>query len=393
MLQLIPISLSIAVAILTLTAIFSVTPQMFKSIQCPPIESDTEVPAYSILNSATLEGTDDPQAVFLYANPDTHALYLAEGGTPAIHILDTDTLAQTAQFDITGFPNGLFFNKLNNKIYVIDDANTEVQVYDGTTFESIANVTLLTNAVQSDPDLGTNLMYIAESNGGTNSYQVLDMSTDTIIGEGNATGTIFGIAHDDLTSQTYLVAVSDDTTNIYNSTNQQTGTKSTVSGKWVDVDEAGDFFYVLAPQAQKLYVFDRLTTNLVESVDLFLNDVLTTFMVVEPNEHLLFFSDDGGRSMQVYSTVTNEKVAGPANLGAVFYNPAFDPQREIGYVYDFDTNSIVSFNLFDIPAGDPGAIAWEESCVNLRTQTTFVPVLLTLAIVVVALFVVTKLFN
>jgi hypothetical protein len=42
---------------------------------------------------------------------------------------------------------------------------------------------------------------------------------------------------------------------------------------------------------------------------------------------------------------------------------------------------------------DAGAAAWATSCENLKTQTAVVPVLITLAVVISAILIVTRLFG
>lgn len=107
-----------------------------------------------------------------------HRLFLAALGNNTIEIIDLNAGRQTHTITELHEPQGVFYSSLLNKIYVANGASGECKVYDGESYQPIANVKVSGDADNVRYDSNSNLIYI----GCESDISILNPISNQIVG-------------------------------------------------------------------------------------------------------------------------------------------------------------------------------------------------------------------
>ena len=283
--------------------------------------------------TATVTAGTNPNSVAV--NPVTNTIYVANGGSQNVTVIDGATNA-TSTVSAGKGANAIAVNTLTNKIYVANQGAGSVTVIDGAT-NNTTSVTVGSNPYCLAVNPVTNKIYVANYN--SNNVTVIDGATNATTTVAAGTGPT-ALALNPVTNQIYVANVaSNNITVIDGASNNTTTIGSGTTRSAVAVNPVTNLIYV-SNENSTVSVIDGSTNSITTNVGVGSN---TDSIVVNPVTNKIYVINAGNQNVSVIDGATNT-VTATVGVGINPIAIAVNPTTNTIYVGGQQDNSITVIN-------------------------------------------------
>ncbi|HET7283328.1 MAG TPA: YncE family protein, partial [Nitrososphaeraceae archaeon] len=312
--------------------------QMLTSLKIQKANNSAQV------DKAALKLANTPTG--LTVNPITHTLYVDNGGSNIISVIDTKTNRIINNISVGITPNDVYIDKTGNVLYVVNGGSNTVSVIDTLTNKVISNPKVGSTPASLIGDSYDGFVFVA--NRDSNTVSVINAEAFEVLSNIKVGSQPYGVAVNPITHTLYVVNggsnsvtlisyyIKSHSFKISKITNIRVGNSPTGIG----IDPNTNKVYVTNSDDNTISVIDGSLNSVVKTVEVGAGPFL---LAVNPNTNMIYVTNNNDNTISVIDGKTN-KVTETITVGYHPWSVAVNPNTNMTYVTNADLNEIYVIN-------------------------------------------------
>ncbi|MCL5108950.1 MAG: YncE family protein [Chloroflexi bacterium] len=300
----------------------------------------TALPASAQTVASTIAVGAKPR--YLAVNPTTNRIYVSNGGSNDVSVIDGARNAVVATVAVGTNPQGVAANPATNRVYVANLGSDDVTVIDGASNKVAATIKVGKRPLGIAVNSVTNKVYVGDADG--NDISVVDGASNAVVATIPFASGPNGLAVNPAANRLYVVTTGSEGVLSVIDTTGNTVVATLPSGSnsaEVAVNPATNRFYVTNTMIGNVSVFDGANNTLITTVNLGERPTGSFGVAANPTTNHIWLTtfSRGTNSLVLFDGASNTVTATLANVGSGA-EVAVNPATNLIYVVDTDKNAM-----------------------------------------------------